>query len=165
MRFTTLRRPLARLARLSPLERSDLARAQWALLAARLELLTRPRGTLVRREGTAPPAAPATPAAPAPAAPATVAPATVARARELETAVRRVAEHGPMRTTCLIRASALQRLLEHEGIRDARLRVGVRSAGGEFAAHAWLELGDVVLGDRPRHVRTFTPVGLRLVGR
>lgn len=170
-----MRRQLARLGRvatLTPAERADLARAQWALMVARLQLRIRPTGTLVRRQGgggglgsdghavdgATPPRGDAGTAAIDPAARAD-------RVRALDLAVRRAAAHGPVRTTCLVRATALQRLLEREGIRHSRLCVGVRRTDGRFAAHAWVELGDLVLGDLPQHVRTFTPTDLRLVRR
>ncbi|MHB1224489.1 MAG: lasso peptide biosynthesis B2 protein [Gemmatimonadaceae bacterium] len=165
-----MRRQLARLGRavaLPTAERADLVRAQWALILARLELRTRRTGTLVRR--ATPDRTDTDVAADADAADAdVVADATLAdtdRALALELAVRRAAAYGPLRTTCLLRATALQRLLEREGIRHSRLRVGVRRAGNHFAAHAWVELGNVVLGDQPEHVRTFTPTDLRLVRR
>lgn len=159
-----MRRQLARLGRvasLSSVERADLLRAQWALIVARLELRTRRTGELVSRDGddhdddrddddrdddT-------------------ITDAIAGRARALDLAVRRAAAYGPLSTTCLLRATALQRLLEREGILDSRLRVGVRSVDGRFAAHAWVELGGLVLLDQPRHVRSFTSTGLRLVGR
>lgn len=162
MQVTRVRRQFARLGRLVGLtraERGDLVRAQWAIVAARVELGTRRTGTLVRHD-----AADRLPAA-GRAASAPITAADAARARALDTAVRRAAAYGALRTTCLLRATALLRLLEREGIRDARLRVGVRRTDGRFAAHAWLELGDMVLGDQPQHVRSFTPTAMRLVRR
>jgi len=74
-------------------------------------------------------------------------------------AVARVAEHSPLhRPKCLERAVALDRMLRRAGIDDGRIRVGVRLREGGFEAHAWVELGGVVLGDEEWHVRTFTPV-------
>ena len=166
MQVTQVRRRFARLGRLVGLtraERGDLVRAQWAIVAARLELGTRRTGTLVRHDAADLRSTTSSTAGRAASAPVTDADA--ARARALDTAVRRAAAYGALGTTCLIRATALQRLLEREGIRDARLRVGVRSVDGRFAAHAWLELGDMVLGDQPQHVRTFTPTAMRLVRR
>lgn len=167
MKVTRVRRQFARLGRLVGLtrtERGDLVRAQWAIVAARVELGTRRTGTLVRHDAadllSTAAADGRTASASAP-----VTAADAARARALDTAVRRAAAYGALGTTCLVRATALQRLLEREGIRDAHLRVGVRRTNGHFAAHAWLELGDMVLGDQPQHVRTFTPTSMRLVRR
>src|SRR5262245_23875419 len=50
----------------------------------------------------------------------------------------------PMR--CLTRALALRSCLRDEGV-EAELRFGVRKEGPELAAHAWLELGGMPLGD------------------
>lgn len=154
---------LGRVATIAQAERADLVRAQWALVLARLQLRTRRTGALVRHDGDdrqthTRRGAGAT-------AGATLATDDAARARALDRAVRRAATYGPVRTTCLSRATALQWLLEHEGIRGSRLRVGVRRVDGHFAAHAWVELGELVLGDQPQHVRSFTPTDLRLVRR
>ena len=46
-------------------------------------------------------------------------------------------------------------LLERHGIRGSRVRVGVRMRNGRFAAHAWVEYGDRVLGDNEAHVGSF----------
>lgn len=135
--------PLRRLARLAPAELADLVRAQWALLAARVRLRTLPPGDLIRLSaaGDRP-----------------VSDAERARARALGRAVDRAAEHGFFRPTCLVRAAAIQRLLRRDGIAAGSIRVGVRRDVGGFAAHAWVEVGDQVLGDQAPHVRTFTPV-------
>jgi hypothetical protein len=163
-----MRQQLARLGRAAALptaERADLVRAQWALIVARLQLRTRRTGTLVRHDAPDPGATDVADGKDATAATAAIPthPAVAVRALALELAVRRAAAYGPVRTTCLLRATALQRLLEREGIHHSRLRVGVRRVAGHFAAHAWVELGELVLGDRPEHVRTFTPTDLRLV--
>jgi hypothetical protein len=42
------------------------------------------------------------------------------------------------RCTCLVRAMAGERMLGRHGYGSA-VRIGVRKAGGEFEAHAWLE--------------------------
>lgn len=167
-----MRRQLLKLGRVVSLtssERTDLLRAQWAIMVARLQYRTRATGSFVRRPVEATRASGenfdrssvcdvAPEWMPGP-------PDQARRARALEVAVRRAAEHGPVRTTCLLRATALQQLLERDGIQGSRLRVGVRRSGEHFAAHAWLELGDMVLGDQPQRVRTFTPTDLRLVRR
>jgi hypothetical protein len=46
-------------------------------------------------------------------------------------------------------------MLDKRGITDSRVRVGVRRIDGEFGAHAWVELGQRVLGDDARHVSSF----------
>jgi hypothetical protein len=49
-------------------------------------------------------------------------------------------------------------LLAARRIDGAVVRVGVRRAGGEFLAHAWVELAGETLGDADEHVGTFVPL-------
>ncbi len=81
--------------------------------------------------------------------------ATLSRAEALALAVGRAAEFGVFRPLCLVRAVALNRVLERHGIKGSRVRVGVRMRNGRFAAHAWVEYGDRVLGDSEAHVGSF----------
>ena len=62
------------------------------------------------------------------------------------------------RPNCLIRALALQRLLESRGSRGSTVRVGARLEPGHFIAHAWVEYEGHVLGDRDGHVQRFAPL-------
>lgn len=136
---------LSKLAGLDVVELLALVRAQWLLLWARLLLRVVPRGQLLRPEGW--PELAGHPGEEVEAA-----------ARRLALAISRAAEHGIFRPTCLVRAVALQRWLKSRGIAGGRVRVGVRMRGGEFAAHAWVELGDLILGDTEWQVRSFTPL-------
>jgi hypothetical protein len=133
---------LGRLLSLSGREIGDLLRAQWELLAVRFWLKSTPTGELVKVSVTA--------AAPA------ATESQVTRAKSLALAVERAAENGLYRATCLRRATAIQRLLNREGILGSQLRLGVRNGPRGFEAHAWVELGDVLLGDLPQHVAGFT---------
>lgn len=45
------------------------------------------------------------------------------------------------RPSCLEHSLVLQRLLAHEGV-PSRLRLGGRKDGGEFSAHAWVEVNE-----------------------
>ena len=139
-----------RLLRLPPAERRDLVRAQWYLIVARARRRWTPLGQYVDL----------TPATAAPAIPATgsIAPETGALSARLALAVERAAEHGPVSTTCLERAVALDRLLRHHGVTAGRIRVGVRWQDAEFLAHAWVELGDKVLADSVTRVRGFQSI-------
>jgi hypothetical protein len=65
-----------------------------------------------------------------------------ATARLVEAAAR----HGPCRATCLPRSLTLWWLLRRRGI-DGDLRIGVRKGAGRLEAHAWVELGGLVLND------------------
>jgi hypothetical protein len=111
------------------------------IVRARVQMRTRPAGALLAVEAEKP--GPLTPA-------------QAARARELAVALDRAARHGVLRPTCLVRSLALCRLLSAHGIHGARIHVGVRWNEGEFGAHAWVEHGGRVLGDRADHVGSFT---------
>ncbi len=134
---------LAKLRQLTATEWRDLLRAQTALIASQLIVWTRPRGSLVSISDQS----------------CFAAPGADKRARRLGVAVHRVASYGPFRPSCLVRAVALMRMLEHGGVHGARLCIGVRPAGGKLLAHAWVEYGSLVLGDRPAHVRNFELLG------
>ncbi len=56
------------------------------------------------------------------------------------------ARHLPLKTNCLDRALTLWWLLRRRGI-AADLRIGGRKENGRFEAHAWVEVGGVVLDD------------------
>lgn len=134
-----------RLRRLSRLRSADLAQlleAQGMLLWAQLLVWTRPQGELV---SAAPPAAPATP------------PSEQEResARRLAVAIGRAAGHGVFRPACLVRSVALNRMLISHGIHGSLIKVGVQWRDDRFAAHAWVEHGGRVIGDRESHVRHF----------
>ena len=139
---------LRKLTRLSPREWADLLEAQLALLLAQFRVWTRPTGRLVSHsspsatEFTSPPIS--DPPGP-----------TTARAEALALAVGRAAECGVFRPLCLVRAVALNRVLERHGITGSRVRVGVRMRNGRFAAHAWVEYGNRILGDNEAHVGSF----------
>ena len=81
-------------------------------------------------------------------------------------AVTRAARYGVFRPQCLVRALAVQTMLQRRGIESSQLRIGVRLQKREFQAHAWVELNGLVLGDTVQHIQTFTPAtDLRLVQR
>ena len=125
--------------------------AQWQLLVAQWLVWRRPTGTFLSPVGGAAGREPGEP--------------ELAEARRLAQAIQRAARHGVFRPACLVRSLALQRLLEGRGVEGSRLRIGVRMEEDKFEAHAWVELGEVVLGDHPDHVRRFDPLSeLRLRG-
>ena len=123
----------------------DLWRAQWALIVAQRLVRQRAPGQLTaRNEGT--------PTSRAAALPATE------RAHALGAAVRRVAKYGVFRPACLVRAIALRRTLDADGIRGAIIRVGVKQSEEGMVAHAWVELDGDVIGDSVAHVREYSPL-------
>ena len=51
-----------------------------------------------------------------------------------------------MKRSCVPIARALRREMRRNALRP-RVRIGVRRDAGSLRAHAWLELGDLVLGE------------------
>lgn len=151
------RHRLRRLRALPTAELNDLARAQWYLIAARLRRRWMPLGRYV---DLAPAASPpdASILSAGGVHTGSLDDATRALAARLALAVERAAEHGPVRATCLERAVTLDRLLRDHGVLAGRIRVGVRWQAGQFLAHAWVELGDTVVGDSPARVRAFESI-------
>ncbi|MGH7603747.1 MAG: lasso peptide biosynthesis B2 protein [Gemmatimonadaceae bacterium] len=139
-------RLLKGLARQSASEWSDLVEAQIALIVAQVLVWTRPVGRFVEDVSVASPG---------------LQEPLNRRSRDWRDAyrmalqLRRAADHGIMRPKCLVRSVALSRMLDKHGIYGSRVRVGVRRLDGEFAAHAWVELGQHVLGDDIGHVAGF----------
>ncbi len=142
-------RIFTRLARQSSAEWSDLIDAQMALVVAQLLVWTRPVGRFVEDVQNSSPGVQE---------PVPRHSKTWRDALRTALAVRRVADHGLLRPKCLVRAVALSRMLEQRGIAGSCVRVGVRRLDGEFGAHAWVELGQRVLGDDARHVSSFAPL-------
>jgi hypothetical protein len=78
-------------------------------------------------------------------------------AADIGWAVDRAARYGCFRPRCLVRSLAVQRMLRRRGIGASQLQIGVRVEGGRLAAHAWVEMNGVVIGDSLQYVRRFTP--------
>lgn len=137
----------SKLLRLPRAEWVDLMVAQVALLGAWLRVATRPRGQLVGVPGPEDRASATPPDEEA-----------LQVARRAAIAVTRAAAYGLFRPKCLVRAVAIKRLLDARGLPGSRVQIGVRSQHGAFAAHAWVEYGAEILGDRPEHVQSFAPL-------
>ncbi|HEU5208100.1 MAG TPA: lasso peptide biosynthesis B2 protein [Longimicrobiales bacterium] len=73
-------------------------------------------------------------------------------------AVTRAASYGVFRPQCLVRSLAIQRMLRRRGIAGSTIRIGVRLQDGAFSAHAWVEVGGLVIGDSRAHVESFTRI-------
>jgi hypothetical protein len=131
-----------KLVRLSLTEWRQLLQAQWALLVAHAMVRRRPVGSLT------------TPAAGVREAD----PLRMPEARGIALAVVRAARFGVFRPQCLVRSVAISRMLTARGIHGGVVRVGVRRTGGEFLAHAWVELAGETLGDEDEHVGSFVPL-------
>ena len=71
-------------------------------------------------------------------------------------AMDRAARYGLFRPPCLWRALALSRMLARRGFITHRIRIGVRKENEGFTAHAWVELGDSVVGDTTANTGAYT---------
>lgn len=140
------KRLIGRLAPHSAGEWIALIEAQKALVIAQLLVWTRPVGRLVED---------AQHVAPGLQEPIARYSTTWRDALRIAVSVRRAADHGLLRPKCLVRAVAVSRLLEQHGIKGSRVRIGVRRLNGIFSAHAWVELGQRVLGEDAEHVGSF----------
>ena len=123
----------------------DAARAQVALIAALRKQRARPVGELVDAYRIRPEIV-------------ALSPDQISRAIGLADSVDRAARYGVFRPQCLARAIALSAMLDTNGIGGHRIRVGVRKTGADFGAHAWVELGDMALGDDTVDVDTYVPL-------
>jgi hypothetical protein len=122
---------------------SDVAVAQVSLWRSQLLVWTRPRGRLV--------------AAAAPHDGATQpTPVQQREAERLAIAVVRAARFGVGRPLCLVRALALQHMLERRGIFGSVVRIGVQRVNDALLAHAWVELGGAVLADSVDNTAPFS---------
>ena len=136
----TGRRVTGKLLTSSPRDFVQLTRAQAYLFRAYWLVATRPTGALVDS---------------ASALQVPVDSERMERAQEIGRLVRRAAFYGLFRPKCLVRAVAIDRMLKAEGIQGSRIHVGVRMTP-TFLAHAWVELGNAIVGDRKENIETFT---------
>ena len=144
--LTKARRILTRLLRQTSSEWRDLIEAQVAVSVAQLLLWFRPVGQFVTDVADISPGLQE---------PLSRKSKEWGEALRISVAVRRAANHTVFKPKCLTRAIALSRMLENRGIKDSRVKVGVRRLDGKFTAHAWVELGQRVLGDDVQHVSSF----------
>lgn len=124
----------------------DVAEAQLALLRAQALRWLRPLGEFVEVTPTKS---------------VSMARATAAQrhtSERLASAISRATRYGLFRPLCLTRAVALSHLLEAHGIAGHSIRIGVRREGGSFTAHAWVELGNRVLGDTVANTISYAPL-------
>jgi hypothetical protein len=130
-----LLRYLGRAAALGPRGWRDLVRAAVELAIARRALDRRSIGDLL------------SPRAAQKSAPAALTPAEARLVERVAYAVSRTGARVPWRADCLVQALAARRWLERHGV-ASNLYIGVRNEG-EFAAHAWLKVGDEVVTGGP----------------
>lgn len=64
--------------------------------------------------------------------------------------------HTPLAFTCLHRSTVLWKLLRRQGI-ACQLRLGASGAGGNFAAHAWVECAGVALHEGADSLACYSP--------
>jgi len=77
-------------------------------------------------------------------------------AREAARLVNAIACRIPVRPNCLTRSVTLWWILRRRAV-DSALRIGVRTAGGQFEAHAWVELAGLVVNDDADIAERFAP--------
>jgi hypothetical protein len=129
------------------LEILDVAEAQLALFRAQGMRWVRPLGQLVDVADQ-----PASPPVPTPTLSQREAGERFARA------INRATRYGVFRPKCLARAVALSQMLDAHGIGGHRIRIGVRRADRTFTAHAWVELGEWILGDGGSSTQSYVPL-------
>lgn len=118
--------------------RLETLRALTALATATLKFRGRPLNVLTRRAASAALAAP-----------------DEGKVARLVSASRKARPWIPFEGACLQRAFQLRAHLAAEGV-DADWVFGVRT--WPFNAHCWLQIGDLVVGDRLERVRRYTPI-------
>ena len=77
-------------------------------------------------------------------------------ARSVAQMVRIAADHGLIAANCLERSLTLWWLLARRGI-ESDLRIGVRTASGQFEAHAWVERDGIALNDSKDVSHRYSP--------
>jgi len=83
-------------------------------------------------------------------------PARIATAQEIACIQQSASRHLIFHASCLEQSLVLWWLLDRRGI-PAELRIGARKEAGRFEAHAWIELGSVVLNDSGEAHLHFAP--------
>jgi len=73
--------------------------------------------------------------------------AALQQAASISRLVQAAASRMPSKITCLVRSTTLWYLLRRQGI-GSEIRIGVNQQGGEFHAHAWVEIDGIVINDR-----------------
>ena len=86
----------------------------------------------------------------------TLAPGSIETALEIARIQDAVSRHLIFHASCLEQSLVLWWLLDRRGI-PAELRIGARKDAGRFEAHAWVELGTVVLNDSGEAHLHFAP--------
>jgi hypothetical protein len=83
-------------------------------------------------------------------------PARIEMARDIARIQQAVSRHLIFHTSCLEQSLVLWWLATRRGI-PAELRIGARKQAGRFEAHAWVELGGLVLNDSEEAHLHFAP--------
>lgn len=123
---------IARIRRLSAQEWRDLVEAQLLLIVTQLRVWVVPCGRMVHVAEVAPDE------------PNTIEPDVSRVARTLSW----VAAHGLFRPRCLVRALAMQAMLDRRGRLGSLVRIGARRGNdGAMHAHAWVMYRGRVIGD------------------
>ena len=81
--------------------------------------------------------------------------ALIDEAQRVQTLVGIAANHGLYKANCLRKSITTWWALRKMGL-DSAICFGAKKEGGELAAHAWVELHGVPLGERPEMLSTYT---------
>ena len=85
---------------------------------------------------------------------------TMADAQRIAELAAIAGRRGPLNTTCLRQALAVQWWLRRRGL-DAQLRIGARKVGDSLDAHAWVELDGTPLAQDDLLHTAFEPTARR----
>lgn len=136
-------RLIVRIQRLSAQEWRDLVEAQLLLIVTQLRVWVVPRGRMVHLEEIALDE------------PNTIEPDALRVASTLSW----VAAHGLFRPRCLVRALALQSMLDRRGRVGSLVRIGARRGDdGAMHAHAWVIYRGRVIGDSFERTRGYVVI-------
>lgn len=81
----------------------------------------------------------------------------LAEARAMHESVRLAARLHSRKTACLHRSIVLSQMLRHRN-HDAQAVLGVNKKGAQLASHAWVEVGDIMIGEPETVVGDFVKI-------
>ncbi len=82
----------------------------------------------------------------------------ILKAKSMSNMISTAGRYGPYQASCLWRSLALVRMMARAGIRG-ELVLAAKPVAQQLKAHAWVQLGDIVINDQPDIARKFTSFG------
>lgn len=82
----------------------------------------------------------------------------VLHAKSMSDMISAASRYGPYQASCLWRSLVLVRMMARAGIRG-ELVLAAKPVGQQLKAHAWVQLGDIVINDQPDIAEEFTSFG------